>query len=61
MQFRIHQAVTIKGGKWAGAVGTVEETRQSTGMVKVLIDGVFNNEPLQHSGWFKASQLDAAR
>lgn len=58
MQFTIHQSVKILGGKWAGAVGTVEDTRAETSMVKVLIEGVFNSEPLSHCAWFKASSLE---
>lgn len=60
MQFRIHQGVTIKGGKWAGAVGTVEDTREATGMVLVRVAGVFNSEPVDRAIWFKASALEAA-
>lgn len=59
-QYRAHQSVKVKTGKWAGAVGTVEDTRADTGMVKVQFSGVLNSEPLDKAIWFKAGALEAA-
>lgn len=57
-KWRPHEAARVKSGKYEGLVGTVAETRDETGMVRVLIEGVRAGATLAALVWLKAGQLE---
>lgn len=57
-EFKPHEAARIKVGKHVGLVGSVIEVRPETGMVKIKIDGVWNDEPISLEKWMAAKNLE---
>lgn len=57
--FRVWDVARIKGGKYAGLVGTVTEVKTGTDRVRVKVDGVKDNEPVTVERWFSARELEA--
>lgn len=57
--FRIHNAVKVLTGKYAGLVGSVTKINQEKKTVKVLFQGSFNNEVIDTEVYFKFEQLEA--
>lgn len=53
--FKIHETAKIRSGKYAGLVGTVTDTKEST--IRVHIFGVVNDEPLDVQVWVKRSAV----
>lgn len=58
-QFIANQPVRVLSGKWAGAVGTVEEVTDQR--VRVHIAGIFNGEPVDVRTWLARKALEVFR
>lgn len=52
---KIHDAVRVHSGKFAGLIGTVTDTDENRAMVK--IEGIQNGEEVNHHEWLKNAQL----
>lgn len=55
-QFRPHQVVRVKAGKYSGLVGTVQSVAGER--VHVAVAGVVDGKPLDVRTWFKPSTLE---
>jgi transcription antitermination factor NusG len=54
----VNKSVKILTGKYAGLAGVVEKMGEN-GSVKVHIEGVANDEPVNATVWLKAAQWEA--
>lgn len=58
MELRAHQAVKLKAGKYAGAVGYVLAVDQETGKALVKVAGIFDGEPVDFEREYAPDSLE---
>jgi hypothetical protein len=56
--FKVHQALKVKTGKFAGLAGLAIEVRESTRMVKVDIQGVQDGKTINEKVFLKFDQVE---
>ncbi len=54
--FKIHEIGRIRSGKHAGLVGVITDTKEDT--VRVLVEGVRNDEEFTVHVWLKRSAVE---